>query len=196
MSVFIIRQPGVAPATLEKVEKATEVPGEASKLEGSEVAGQEQTLSAEEAEKVEPIVSKSGKADIMIKVDGPVGRIFTDALNKVLVNESYMTMMPHLTKKEAPVVDPESGMTGDNRQDEDYLQVYAWDVENLNMEDVVHITNEVTRHTDRTFVIAVESTGKVTNAMSLLDGLGKCKNVTMCYSQVKAAEAVKARVLK
>lgn len=195
MSVFIIRQPGVAPATLEKVEQpkvesSVVTPSELPKPDDGVVAGQE------EPEKVEPIVSKSGKADVMIKVDGPVGRIFTDALNKVLVNESYMTMMPHLRKKEAPVVDPESGMTGDNRQDEDYLQVYAWDVENLNMEDVVHITNEVTRHTERTFVIAVESTGKVTNAMSLLDGLSKCKNVTMCYSQVKAAEAVKAKVSK
>ena len=44
------------------------------------------------------------KKDVMLKIDGPVGRLFTDALNKALATESYMTMLPALDEQAAAQV--------------------------------------------------------------------------------------------
>lgn len=131
--------------------------------------------------------SEGKKADVMVKIDGPVGRIFTDALNKLLVKESYMTAMP---------LQPLAKDTS-NREPvemEPAVQVYAWHADELNLSDVVEITNDISKHTERDYVIAVESSGKVTREMGLLDQLGKMKNVKICFSQERALAALMARI--
>lgn len=127
-------------------------------------------------------VSEATGEELMIKVDGPVGRVFTDALNKVLANESYMATSPLLF---------ESG----EKEEGVALQVYAWQADQINTEDVVEITNDISRHDNRDYVIAIEGRF-VTPAIALLDNLSSLKNVKVVYSQEKAIDEVLKRVKK
>jgi hypothetical protein len=187
MSVFMIKQSGIKNSQTEgeKSAKPIEDAVETAKPEPIQDSLPQKTAVKQEATEDE----KPKKEDVLIKIDGPVSQIFTDALNRVLAVENYMAMMPLLLKAKE-----------DKKADEvvedatPILQVYAWDSNSLNLSDVVDITNEVTRHTDRTYVIAVEAAGLATKAMGYLDQLSSLKNVTICYSQSRAVEVVRARV--
>lgn len=181
MSVFKIQQRGIV---------MQDDKGSQMELEGENDLSREASgkiREASEADVSKPVESATGepveKPDVMVKIDGPVSRVFTDALNKLLVQESYMTMNPVLFEK-------------DKENDEDVeIQVYCWNGDDLNTEAVTQITNDVTRHSNRDFVIAVEST-RVSPSMALLGYLEKLPNVHLCFSQEKALALVSARFKK
>ena len=160
--------------------------GSEQKLEGSK------SLETEASGVVTPASSVEGsteageatKPEMMVKIDGPVGRVFTDALNKLLVQESYMTTDPLFLE-----------VPGKEDDEDVSLQVYCWKGDELNTEDVTQITNEVSRHTTRDFVISVEA-ARVSPAMGLLSYLEKLPNVKLCLSQEKALAIVSERLRK
>lgn len=121
------------------------------------------------------------KPEKMVKIDGPIGRIFTDALNRLLATEGYITMLPVEEFENTPVVEDALEMT----------EVYCWTGNTLNTTDVTELMNNVTRHQDRQFVVAVESVQKVTPLMGLLDSMVKLPNVQVCYSREAALAAVR-----
>ncbi len=123
--------------------------------------------------------------DVLVKIDGPVGRVFTNALNQVLANESYMTMMP------VEEIEATNGVSGAPRS---IVQVYCWTADALLLEDVTAITNDIAKHTERDYVIAVETVGKVTREMALLEPLAKMKNVKICFSQEAAVSLVRSKL--
>lgn len=182
MSVFKIQQRGI---------EMQDQKDTATKIESEAELNKEGNVQFKDVSNVDekPVESASGdpveKPDVMVKIDGPVGRVFTDALNKLLVQESYLTMSPALFEnKEAQ-----------SENEEVNLQVYCWKGEELNVEDVTAITNDVTKHQNRDFVIAVES-ARVTPVMALLGDLEKLPNVKLCYSQEKALSIVSERIKK
>ena len=126
---------------------------------------------------------------MMVKVDGPVGRLFTDALNKMLATEGYITMLPNI---EADQFDQESQ---EEELPKNLVQVYCWRTDAINTSDLVELTNNITRHTDRQFVIAMESTGRVSNGIGVLEDLQKMPNVKLCYSMESAVRHVQGKLL-
>ena len=181
MSVFKIQQRGI----VMQDDKGSQTTIESENDLNRDASGEMRVAS--EADKSAPVESASGdpveKPDVMVKIDGPVSRVFTDALNKLLVQESYMTMAPVLFEAK------------ENKEEDIEIQVYCWKGDELNTEDVTQITNDVTKHTNRDFVIAVESS-RVTPSMALLSYLEKMPNVHLCFSQEKALELVAARFKK
>ena len=191
MSVFKIQQSGIVmqdeKGTINTLESDKTLNAEGNpdaKPQGEETSseGGEKQLS------LEPNLDNKDKGELMVKIDGPVGRIFTDALNKMLVQESYMTMSPALFESK----DQEDHQ---NDEDEAELQIYCWKGDELNMKDVTMITDDIAKNTNRDFIIAIESV-KVTPAMSMLGDLLKLKNVQICFSQERALELVKSRIKK
>lgn len=171
MSVFMLRQAGEVntvkpeegkgPVDKDRMDMPAPVPGD---------TGQE-------------LVMTKGEKEIKVKVDGPVGRVFTDALNKALALESYMTMIPDNLYDE-------DEKDEDGEEDVD-LQVYAWDADTLNMSDAVEITNEIVKKTDRQFIIAMEAhDARLSSVVGLLDRYRKMPNVRICYTRSGAVDAV------
>ena len=185
MSVFKIQQQGIE--MQDQKGSSTEI--ESDKDLGKETMGE---FKAAPDTANDGVVSADGepveKPDLLVKIDGPVGRVFTDALNKMLVQESYMTMSNDLfeTKEKKEDIDEDDNIN---------LQVYCWNGEELNLEDVTAITNDITKHKNRDFVIAIES-ARVTPIMALLGDLEKLPNVKLCYSQSKALQLVSERIKK
>lgn len=114
-----------------------------------------------------------------IRIDGPVGRVFTDILNKVLVNESYMSMLSAVPDGELFGSDD-----GTPNRDMDGVYVYCVKSEDVLLKDAVNITNEIAKHPDNQYVIAVESSSKQFSKQSgLLNGFAGRENVRICYSE-------------
>lgn len=185
MSIFKIKQRGLQTSQAKTEDKtvseelgskAVEVSQESkealepsSKSASSTDAAQIDTNAPGEAE----------KAEVMVRVDGPISRVFTDALNKILAVEGMETMLSDEENED---------------DDDDFIQVYCWKESQLNTEDVVKITNDISKHTERSYVIAVESTGRPTSAMGHIEALGRLGNVKVCYSLEKAVAFVKGQL--
>ena len=179
MAVFMIKQ-----------EAAGENRDRSPTLESStEIENTETTNASNVPENIpaaQEVAQATGK-EVTVKIDGPVGRVFTDALNKVLASESLM-----MTATDAVV---DTGEKEEDKEEEVDLQVYAWKSDQINTEDVVELTNEISKHEERTFIVAVEGT-EVSSPMGILYGLNKVKNVEVVFSQEEAIHRVMKRVGK
>lgn len=170
MTIFKMQlppSPGTVPngaAPPENNEKNTEV--------GEELQAPQQT-------EHESPAADAVQGEKMVKIDGPVGRVFTDALNQLLVEEGYMTMLPLLETRPEP--EPKK---------DPLLQVYCWTGNSINTEDVKSLLNEIAVHPNRDYVVAVENIERVTPALSSLDMLSRLDNVKICYSRSRAVEHV------
>lgn len=134
---------------------------------------------------VESGASATIKKDVMLKIDGPVGRLFTEALNKALATESYMTMLPAMGDQ-PEAHDPVTDLEPD-------LQVYCWTGDSLEASDVIEITNDIAKHQNREYVVSVEAIRQTPRAMAALQAL-RSDRVKLCYSRESAVAEVKARL--
>lgn len=185
MSVFMIQQN--APKTGNEQEQTIQKPTESTGVEAPEQTGGEQQIVTGAVDS--PAVSsvdENGK-EKTIKIDGPISRVFTDALNQLLSTESYLTMVPQAIENEKP---------DDDGDDDNVVQVYCWNANDLNVQDLTKITDEITRHTERNYVISIETAGHVPNIVGLASELGRMPNVVFCSSIAAGVEAVKARICK
>ena len=154
---------------------------------GSTPAGENQNPEVSTTKDVHDDIKNDPK--MLMKVDGPVGRLFTDALNKMLATEGYLTVMPNIEADQFDQETPEQDLP------KNLVQVYCWRTDAVNTSDLVELTNNITRHTDRQFVIAMESTGKMSNGMGVLEDLQKMPNVKLCYSMESAVQHFKGKLL-
>ncbi len=123
-------------------------------------------------------------AGLVVTIDGPLGRVFTEALNKMLAVESMM-MMP-LTKEALVAIKKESPKT-------QVVKVNAFDEDMLKVADVVEVSNEITKSQEDQFVVAVESRRAVRTVNSktqLLTNLGDHQNVQVSYRMDVAVKQV------
>lgn len=182
MEVFKIKQAGVE--TQNKVDNVNtiETTQEAeAKSSAKEVGGTENDKGAAGAQ---------GK-EILITIDGPVGRVFTDALNKLLVAESYM-MQQQLVQYREGKKDSET----EEAEEKPDVQVFCFNGPEVTMSDVVMISDEVTRNTDQEYIVALEGCSTVTRSMALLDSLTTNKNLKVCFTREQALSTVKGRIVK
>lgn len=89
----------------------------------------------------------SDAKSVVIKVDGPLGRVFTEALNKILAVEG-MTMVP---VADAEVVEDEG----------EVIHVHVVDTDRLEEEDVQHISDDIDKTDIALHLITTESAGSV-----------------------------------
>ena len=176
MSVFKITPTEVTPingGTLDASQKQDEILSN----QNAEVIAQKAGEGAPEETEV-----VGEKKSVTVKVDGPVGKVFTEALNQLLATESYMmNMLPP----------DQSGATPGRSN---LLQVYCWEGDMIDLKDVTEILNEVTRHTDQEFVIAIENIKNVTSSLAYLDKLSALDNVKVFYKREKSLNYIKERV--
>lgn len=119
-------------------------------------------------------------------LDGPLSRIYTQALNLVLANEDTSTMLS--------IIEAE----GRNRPDfqENNAQratyVYADSADALNTEGCVAIVDFISKHKDKgNIVLSLESLGSPSRHMSLVEQTAKENGVKIHYSRGRALEAIR-----
>lgn len=184
MSVFKIHQASAVNKGVEtKVEEVKQKTEEDHSVESSHVV--ETPVPSKGDENKEPSLEEKEDPKLMVKIDGPVGRLFTEALNKMLATEGYIAM-----------VEPDTIIEKKEEQEEPSLQIYALKGDEINTSDVVEITNEISKHEDKDYIVAVESISQVTRIHGYLEELGKLKNVRLCWSQKSALNAVKEHLTK
>lgn len=123
------------------------------------------------------------KDKVVVKVDGPLSQVFTEALNKVLAFEN-MVLLPILAdeyeamKKEADFNDMTS------------IHVQAYDAHDLTTGDVVDITNEITKTTEDAHIIAMESARGVSDASACAENMYRSLKATSYYRFSSAANQI------
>ena len=197
MSIFIIQKSQAKPLEeqvkenaakgVQNVEQTTEVASQQKEAKSEpEVVSivpsstSENTSSGEGGEQTQ---EDKEKKIVQVSINGPVGQAFTEALNKLLVTESYMTMMPALKEERGGSIAGNSS-----------LQVYCWDGDDIDLQDLTQLTNTITKHNDQQFVIAVENIRTVRKIHTLIDQLPVYGNVTVCYSREKALRVVQEKI--
>ena len=185
MSVFKIHQAAAVNKGVEtKVEEVKQSTGEDHSVEHNHV---NETPVSVEKEEIKGSSPEEGHDDpkLMVKVDGPVGRLFTEALNKMLATEGYVAM-----------IEPDTIVKKEETDHTPSLQVYALKGDEIGMSDVVEITNEISKHDEKDYIVAVESVSQVTRVHGYLEELGKLGNVRLCWSQNSALNAIKDHLRK
>lgn len=128
------------------------------------------------------------EGEVTVNISGSLSSVFTDSLNQLLAVESYVTMIPQDKGNEGwnPPAKPMS----------DVLRVYCWDGDALNMDDVLEITNQISRSTSDEFVIAIEGMKAGSVAIGAIERLSALKNVEVCYTRGKALQLVKEKIVR
>lgn len=85
------------------------------------------------------------KKDIVIKVNGPLGKVFTEALNQALALETIAMSLAAATEEEA--------------EKAEVIHVGVFDSETITSGDIVSMGQELTVHKDDDFVMVMESSG-------------------------------------
>ena len=129
--------------------------------------------------------------ELLIKVDGPVGRVFTEALNRILATEGYMMMPPMV---EVPDTAPAAPPTASDEITPNLIQVYCWRSDAINTDDIAELTSMVTKHTDRQYVVAMEAAATTSKCAGFLEDLLKVPNLKVCYSTESAANYIRGQL--
>jgi len=126
---------------------------------------------------------------LVVTIDGPLGRVFTEALNKILAVESMMAMP--MTPAALTLLKQEQPKT-------QVVKVNVFDEDMLKAGDVVDISNDITLHQEDQFVVAIESrreTRTVNSRTQLLSGLANHSNVQVSY-RIQSAVRQVVRLVK
>lgn len=107
----------------------------------------------------------------IIKVDGPLSRIFTEALNKILAIESMVAI---------PMTEDDPRYQALSIKDPNVLTVEAYDASELSSEDIVQLSETVSKDETKDVLIAMEAIA--TNRLSVSSGLlsGVLQNKKNC----------------
>jgi len=131
--------------------------------------------------------------DIVVKIDGPVGKVFTDALNQMLAIEGFAAMInadelvKHAEHDESDHADIQIG-------------VYSGSVDLLNTEEIVKISNEIIRHTNQDYIIAIEGvygrtlTTESIRRLALLEDLAKNGGTRVFYTTDLALDHLRGKL--
>lgn len=188
MTVFQIQQNSVKTPLDTAVEpgkeKTTEEEGTA--VPQTPTAGEQQIVSAAGGDEGG---GEGPEKEIVVKVSGKLGQAFTDALNKMLATESYLTVG-------TPVAQEREESFLQEIHDKEILQVFCWDADKLNVDDMVEISNEITRNTNRSYVLSFETAGTIPTILEAAEKLARLPNVTLCLSRSAALSAVQRKVTK
>lgn len=129
---------------------------------------------------------------IVVKVDGPLSRLFTDSLNKVLAFES-MVLIP-LTEEQLEAMkenDPEYN-------DTTTIHVQAYDASDITTSDVVEISDAITKTDADDRVLVMESVrgirGAADSAMRICAATKTRVHMQMRYAVETAMHVIRSKV--
>lgn len=166
----------VSPSDTEELKQAQQVAGEAP--EKAEVDGQPVVKQADQFTLGE---LKTEQAPMAVRVEGPLGKVFTETLNKMLALEGIAAL---------PIGEAE--LEKIREQQGKVVNVEVLPGEELGMSDVVSVMNKSTGHPGEPYVIALEAIreGKVPDAVEYLYGLEKLGQVKVHHRVGLAVDAV------
>lgn len=219
MTIFQIQIPKAVPAKTETIPSQPVTPDGAPNVanSGEQTAKVDDELQAarklDGEEKAAPTegekVPKEREARL-ISIDGPVGRIYSAALQEVFANEGMAAMLHDMTEAEEGVgVDGEPvvhNLDGSKDGDDDEVQqsaagvihtkVYSYTADTLNLKDVVQISNEISRNQGRDYIIAIEGVtyGNISKATEMLCDMEKAGQLKLCLSRGSAMSAILSSV--
>ena len=125
---------------------------------------------------------KTEQAPVAVKVEGPLGKVFTETLNKMLALEGIAAIP--IGEEELEKIRAQQGKV---------VNVEVLSGEDLAMQDVVEVMNKSTEHQGEPYVIALEAIreGKaIPHAVGYLYGLEKLGQVKVHHRVGMAVEAV------
>ena len=125
----------------------------------------------------------SQKDKVIVKIDGPLSQVFTEALNKVLAFEN-MVLLPVLAEEYDAMKDDPSF------NDTTSIHVQAYDAHDLTTGDVVDITNEITKTTEDSHIIAMESARGMSTATGSAEAVYRSLKVASYYRFTSAANKI------
>ena len=144
----------------------------------------------------------------LISIDGPVGRIYSAALQEVFANEGMAAMLHDFSEAEEgvgsdgePVVrnldggkddDDEDGVIHQTVAGVKHTKLYSYTADTINIDDVVKISNEICKNRGRDYIIAIEGVtyGNINSAMDVLCDMEKAGQIKLCLSRGSAISAV------
>lgn len=144
----------------------------------------------------------------LISIDGPVGRIYSAALQEVFANEGMAAMLHDFSEAEEgvgsdgePVVRNLDGSKDDGDEDDvihqsvagvKHTKLYSYTADTINIDDVVKISNEICKNRGRDYIIAIEGVtyGNINKAMDVLCDMEKAGQIKLCLSRGSAISAV------
>lgn len=134
----------------------------------------------------------------LISIDGPVSRIYSAALQEVFANEGMAAMLQDLGGNDSGI-----GIDGDPvvRGDSDDLvhqsaaglqhtQVFSYTADTLNLQDVVKISDHITKNMGRNYIVAVEGVTGNHRAASMLEEMERAGRLRLCLSRGAAISAI------
>ena len=214
MTIFQIQIPKAVPAKTEPTPSQSVTPDGAPNVanSGEQTAKVDDELQAarkldgeEKAASTEEDKPKQEREARLISIDGPVGRIYSAALQEVFANEGMAAMMHDLSDAEGGVgIDGEpvgEDLDGDNVVHQSvagvkHTSVYTYTADTLNLKDVVKISNEISRNKGRDYIIAVEGVtfGNISKATEMLCDMEKAGQLKLCLSRGSAMSAIVSSV--
>lgn len=137
----------------------------------------------------------------LISIDGPVGRIYSAALQEVFANEGMAAMLHDSSDAEGGVdIHGEpvgEDVDGDNVITQSvagvkHTKLYSYTADTINIDDVVKISNEICKNRGRDYIIAIEGVtyGNINSAMDVLCDMEKAGQIKLCLSRGSAISAV------
>lgn len=195
VSIFRIQQGGESQTPVETSGQTDPETAELTQPKDKESSTQEDVKDAVAKESEGKKQELSDKPDLVIKVEGPVGRVFTEALNKVLAKEGVAGMMlqgvENSTDDSAYV---DEGVGQNDQSVAPPIEVHTVDAQLVDLGEVVRINDAISQSTQSEHVIAIEHAHNQSKAIHMLDQLGSRKNVRVCLSIDEAARYVGSKV--
>lgn len=128
----------------------------------------------------------------VLKVDGPLSRVFTDSLNKILAVENMSMVAMSLTAYESMLKDQaEAG-----EEVPEVIHVQAYDANDLTNGNVVDISDAIVKTPDEEHVVVTESARGISGSTDALHRLCKSTATRDCVKIETAAGIVAGMLLK
>lgn len=164
----------------EELLQAQKTTGEASAVIDQEFPGQ--STGSEKGSFSKLFEIEENPRPTIIKVDGPLGQIFTEALNKILAVESMAAI---------PMTEDDPRFQELSSKDPNILTVEAYDASELSSSDVHQLSEMVSKDETKDVLIAMEAirTNKLSISSGLLSGVLQNKKNCQISHRISSAAA-------
>jgi hypothetical protein len=135
-------------------------------------------------------VDKNQQEEPSVVIDGPLGRIYTQALNLAYANEDTGTMS---------LIIAENRQRQSDKQPTGGTYVLAMDMDDLNTQSLVSASNwaaQAKKDGADSLIISLESHGTISRHAGLVEEMARAHGAKVVYSRESAMAAIKTSVKK
>jgi hypothetical protein len=129
-------------------------------------------------------INPEKKEEPMVVLDGPLGRIYTQALNLAYANEDTGTM--------AAIIHA-TGKKRDDAENQRGTYVYALNMDDLDAKQLMAATDWIVSHKkvqDTEMIIALENHGNISPRADIVEQMARAHGAKVVYSRKSAMEAI------